>query len=35
MKKYPQGKQKVDEIVEEWRSMYGNRRAMVDELSKL
>lgn len=35
MQKYPEGKQKVKEIVNEWRSIYGNRRAMMDELNKL
>jgi len=35
MQKYPEGKQKVDEIANEWRSIYRNRRAMMDELSKL
>lgn len=35
MQKYPKGKQKVEEIVNEWHSIYRNRRAMMDELSKL
>ena len=35
MQKYPDGMQKVDEIVNEWHSIYRNRRAMMDELSKL
>lgn len=35
MEKYPEGKQKVDVIANEWRSIYRNRRAMMDELSKL
>jgi hypothetical protein len=35
MQKYPEGKQKVAEIVNEWHSIYSNRRAMMDELSKL
>ncbi|WP_040984745.1 SWIM zinc finger family protein [Oceanobacillus jeddahense] len=35
MKKYPEGEQKVKEIVREWQSLYKNRRAMMDELSRL
>lgn len=35
MKKYPEGKEKVSEIVNEWKSKYRNRPAMMDELSKL
>ena len=35
MRSYPDGKQKVGKIVNEWRSVYRNRRAMMDELSKL
>lgn len=35
MQKYPEGKQKVSCIVNEWRSIYSNRRAMMDELSRL
>ncbi len=35
MKKYPEGKEKVSEIVSEWKSKYRNRPAMMDELSKL
>lgn len=35
MQKYPGGKQKVEAIVNEWHSIYRNRRAMMDELSKL
>lgn len=35
MKKYPEGKEKVSEIVSDWRLRYRNRPAMMDELSKL
>ena len=35
MKKYPKGKEKVSEIVSDWRLRYRNRPAMMDELSKL
>lgn len=35
MKKYPHGKEKVAEIVSDWRLRYRNRPAMMDELSKL
>lgn len=35
MQKYSEGKNKVDEIVDNWRSLYKNRRAMMDELNKL
>lgn len=35
MQEYPNGKQKVEEIVDEWRTTYKNRRAMMDELNKL
>ena len=35
MKKYPMGKEKVAEIVDDWRLRYRNRPAMMDELSKL
>ena len=35
MKKYPEGKEKVSEIVSYWRLRYRNRPAMMDELSKL
>ena len=35
MKKYPEGKEKVSEIVSEWKSKYRNRPAMMDELGKL
>jgi len=35
MQKYPGGKKRVDEIANSWKSWYGNRRAMMDELSRL
>lgn len=35
MKKYPKGKEKVSEIVSDWRLRYRNRPAMMDELNKL
>lgn len=35
MKKYPNGKEKVTEIMSDWRLRYRNRPAMMDELSKL
>ena len=35
MKKYPKGKEKVSEIVSDWRLRYRNRHAMMDELNKL
>ena len=35
MQKYPGGKEKVKEITDEWKIKYRNRRAMMDELSKL
>ena len=35
MKKYPKGKEKVSEIISDWRLRYRNRPAMMDELSKL
>lgn len=35
MQKYPEGKEKVREIVTDWQSAYRNRRAMMDELKKL
>lgn len=35
MQKYPEGKEKVREIVMDWQSAYRNRRAMMDELKKL
>lgn len=35
MQKYPQGKEKVREIVTDWQATYRNRRAMMDELKKL
>jgi hypothetical protein len=35
MRKYPQGKEKVEKIVTDWRTLYRNRRAMMDELKKL
>lgn len=35
MKKIEGGKEKVDEIVEFWKSEYRGRTAMMDELGKL
>ncbi|NLJ41886.1 MAG: hypothetical protein GX352_09835 [Clostridiales bacterium] len=35
MRKYPEGNEKVMEIVSEWKQRYKNRPAMMDELSKL
>lgn len=35
MQKYPNGKEKVAEIVTEWKSTYRNRPAMMDELKRL
>lgn len=35
MKKYPNGKKKIDEIVANWISKYKKRRAMMDELRDL
>lgn len=35
MKKYPEGKERISEIVSDWRLRYRNRPAMMDELSKL
>ncbi|GGP17103.1 hypothetical protein [Oceanobacillus neutriphilus] len=35
LKKYPQGEKRIEEIVKEWQSLYKNRPAMMDELSKL
>ena len=35
MEKYPLGKERVSEIVSDWKSRYRNRPAMMDELSKL
>lgn len=35
IKKYPKGEEKVDKIVSNWRLIYKNRPAMMDELSKL
>lgn len=35
MQKYPDGKERVREISTKWKSLYGNRPAMMDELRKL
>ena len=35
MKHMPGGKEVVSEIALNWRSLYGNRSAMMDELRKL
>lgn len=35
MKSYSGGKKRVDEIVENWKSVYKNRSAMMDELKRL
>jgi hypothetical protein len=35
MQTYPKGKQRVKEIITDWRALYGNRPAMMDELSRL
>lgn len=35
MKKYPLGEKVVNEIVDDWKSTYKNRPAMMDELNKL
>jgi len=35
MQEYPVGREKVNKLVDEWRTIYRNPRAMMDELSKL
>ncbi|MFD2116624.1 SWIM zinc finger domain-containing protein [Paenibacillus yanchengensis] len=35
MKKYPDGQEKVVQLVSRWKTAYSNRRAMMDELKKL
>ena len=35
MLKYPNGKEAVDRLIEEWRTTYSNRPAMQDELGRV
>ena len=35
MRKIPGGKKAAEQIVDEWKAIYGNRRAMMEELKKL
>jgi hypothetical protein len=35
MKTIPGGEKVVEEIVQHWQLQYSNRRAMMDELSRL
>ena len=35
MQQIPDGQQKAMELEQHWRSIYGNRRAMMDELNKV